>query len=222
MRAATSAERLYAARQSMQIEGQTGSIGRWQVSLKDGQESSWRDYQADLNTEDFKKDSEAAFAAIKESLSQFCAEHPESRAENGAYIVRADTEQYSYIARMKPAEDVSIYCYHHKWLDRHMQHAEHGIRFITPDYQERFRVKDGETVRIVAEGGKTYDNTARYIDECHLELTSKRTGYTEIYHICQLAEILERGKRTVVPVRSLLLNHKCAGKTKRPDWGMER
>lgn len=221
MRAATSAERLYAVRQSMQIEGQTGGIGRLQMQPDDGQESKWKVYQPDLNTEAFQKDSQAVFAALKESLSQFCTEHPESRAENGACTVRTDTEQYSYIAQTKPAGGISVCCYDRKSLDRHMQEAERGIRFITPDYQEKFRVKDGETVRILAAGGRTYDNTARYIDDCHLELTGT-TGYTEIFHICQLAELLERNNRTVIPVQPPLPENRRAGRPRRPNRGMER
>lgn len=227
MRAATEAERLYAARQSMQIEGQTGGIGRLQMNLHDAQKTTgeWKDYQKDLNTEEFRKDSETVFAALKDSLSRFFQEHPESRAENGTYTVRADTAQYSYIAKTNPAEREGaalVYCYYRRHLDSHMQQAAKGIRFITSGYQEKFRVQDGATVRVIAGDGKAWDNTARYIDDCHLELVSQRSGWAELFHICQLAEILERGGRTVVPVQGGMPEKRHLRKSERISREEER
>ena len=43
--------------------------------------------------------------------------------------------------------------------------AEHGIRFITPFYQEKFRIRDGDKVRIRGQDGTPRDRICRYIDD---------------------------------------------------------
>ena len=60
------------------------------------------------------------------------------------------------------------YCYVREWLDRHLKQAERGIRFITPHYEEKFRIPDGDKIRITSSWGQTNDRTCRYIDEYHL------------------------------------------------------
>ena len=60
-----------------------------------------------------------------------------------------------------------------------------GIRFITPDYKELFRIPDGDKVRNTWSDGERIEHTCRYIDDCHLELGRGMDG---IRHICQLAD----------------------------------
>ena len=79
-----------------------------------------------------------------------------------------------------------------------MKSAEKGIRFITPDYKEKFRLPDGDTIRVTSSSGESREHTCRYIDDYHLEVGSS------IYHICEYAEMLERSKSTVIPIRSSL------------------
>ena len=79
-----------------------------------------------------------------------------------------------------------------------MKHAEKGIRFITPHYKEKFRIADGDKVRIRRFDGQVFDRVCRYIDDCHVEIGS------ELYHICQFAEIMERNGNSVIPLRSSL------------------
>ena len=67
--------------------------------------------------------------------------------------------------------------------------------FITPDYKEKFRITDGDKIRIVQPDGGSKDFTCRYIDDCHLEVGSS------LYHICEFAEIMERNGSSVVPVK---------------------
>ena len=75
-----------------------------------------------------------------------------------------------------------------------MHNAENGIRFITPDYTEKFRVNDGESIRITYSDGETCDRICRYIDDFHTEV-----GDT-IYHICEFAERMEKIGAAVAPL----------------------
>lgn len=84
-----------------------------------------------------------------------------------------------------------IYPYKRDWLDHHLQQAERGIRFITSDYKELFKIVDGESVQIKYSDGKSRKVPCRYIDDYHLEFGA------ELYHICQLAELLEKNGHSV-------------------------
>ncbi|MFR6040332.1 MAG: hypothetical protein ACLUHL_02830 [Dysosmobacter welbionis] len=60
-RAATPAERLYIARQSTQIEGQTGSIGHLRADMgEDGKGffPQWTSHRENLDTEEFQQELE--------------------------------------------------------------------------------------------------------------------------------------------------------------------
>lgn len=85
-----------------------------------------------------------------------------------------------------------------EWLDRHIEKASRGIRFITPDYKEKFRIPDGDKIRITLSDGEQLDRTCRYIDDYHLEVGSN------LYHICEFAERMEQNGNTVIPLRSSL------------------
>ena len=87
------------------------------------------------------------------------------------------------------------------WLDRHLQQAERGIRFINPNYKELFRIPDGDKVRITYADGEKADRTCRYIDDYHVEIGS---GWNSLLHICQFAEMMEQNGSTVIPLRSSL------------------
>ncbi|NLD79649.1 MAG: hypothetical protein GX642_00555, partial [Smithella sp.] len=90
------------------------------------------------------------------------------------------------------------YCYKRDWLDSHIKNAEKGIRFITPNYDEKFRIPDEDKIRILLSDGKTLDQTCRYIDEYHLEVGRN------LYHICEFAERMEQNGNTIIPLRSAL------------------
>ena len=51
-----------------------------------------------------------------------------------------------------------------------MKQAQKGIRFITPYYQEKFKIEDGDMVRIRRYDGTSIDRICRYIDEYHVEV----------------------------------------------------
>jgi hypothetical protein len=84
-----------------------------------------------------------------------------------------------------------------------MKRAEKGIRFITPHYKEKFRIADGDRVRLVMESGENREMTCRYIDDYHMEVTGQ-TGST-VYHICEFAEVWEQnGCTEMIPLRKSL------------------
>ena len=213
-------ERLYSARQSMQIEGQTGCIGHLRADMgEDGKGffKTWKGHRENLSTEEFQQEFESVLNALvgdeqyggflksRDAMRDFCQECPESSFNDGfAFGFRADTAQYAYLIRLQPykgEENLFIYCYRRDWLDSHMKQAEKGIRFITPHYDEKFRVADGDSVRIRCQDGRVLDRVCRYIDECHVEVG---TGWDNLYHICQFAEMMERNGNSVIPLRNSL------------------
>ena len=209
--AATPAERLYTARQSTQIAGQTGSIGHLRADMGgDGKGffPKWSSHRENLDTEEFQQELEGVMEALvgdeqyggflksRDAMRDFC--------HGFAFGFRADTAQYAYLIRLQPykgEENLFIYCYRRDWLDSHMKQAEKGIRFITPHYDEKFRVADGDSVRIRCQDGRVLDRVCRYIDECHVEVG---TGWDNLYHICQFAEMMERNGNSVIPLRNSL------------------
>lgn len=65
----------------------------------------------------------------------------------------------------------------------------HDIRFIDSQYKERFRIPDGGTILV------EYPNAPyrRYLAQCHyIDDYHTKVG-DNVYHICQFAELLERG-----------------------------
>lgn len=111
--------------------------------------------------------------------------------QNDRHIIWSD------IMRLNPNRgeyNLYCYCYQKEWLNNHLKNAERGIRFIDPHYQEQFRIADGEKISIKLGDGKTMERTCRYIDDYHLEVG------TNLYHICEFAELCERNGHTVEPV----------------------
>ena len=205
-------EELYCYRNSQQISAQTGLIGHLRADFgRTGKEfySSFFDFREDLKSPDFKAELDIVvnelrdgFLKDQEQLSAFCGEHPESLMESGRqYGSRADTDHYSYLLWLNPDKgDYNFYCYCYvrQWLDRHVSHAEAGIRFITPNYRELFRISDGDKIRMTLTSGETQDRVCRYIDETHLEVGGS------LYHICEFAERIQCSGIQVVPLRSSL------------------
>lgn len=207
-------ERSYTYSNSQQISMQTGCVGHLRADMgSNGNEffSTWDDFRKDLKTDEFKAEFDEVINFLREdngilsnrkALSNYCYSAPESSFGNDReYGVRVNTENYAYLMRLNPYKgEYNLYCYCYKrdWLDSHLEKAQRGIRFITPDYKELFRLPDGDKIRITRKDGEQLDRTCRYIDDYHLEVGS------ELYHICQFAEIMERNGNTVVPLRSSL------------------
>jgi len=201
----------------MQIAGQTGCVGYLRAGMGEdgkGPFPKWSSCRESLDTEEFRQELRCVMEALIggeqyggflkscDAMQDFCQRHPESSFNNGfAFGFRADTAQYSYLIKLNPCkgeETLSIYCYRRDWLDSHMKQAEKGIRFITPHYEEKFRIEDGDMVRIRRFDGREFDRVSRYIDDCHVEVGN------ELYHICQFAEIMERNGNSVIPLRNSL------------------
>lgn len=188
IRPATKPERMYMYSQSMQIESQTGQIGYLRADMDtdgNGFFSTWNDTRKDLKTEEFKAEFDEVINSLRvtdgilknrTALSHFCYSHMETDIGTGReFGFRVDTEQYAYLLRLNPNRgeyNLYCYCYRRDWLDRHLSNASRGIRFITPNYQELFRVEDGDMVRITTKNGEFRDRIARYIDAYHVELHS--------------------------------------------------
>jgi len=133
----------------------------------------------------------------------FCFAHPQGKLANcHEYVFRADTRDYAYIIHCTPDETdkhVYVYPYNRPMLECHMKQAEKGIRFVTPDNREKFRIPDGESIRIIADGGMSYDRMVRYVDYNHFEI-----GFNDLHDTREFAEWLERIGRKVIPLLSTL------------------
>ena len=213
MRALTEKEDKYTFSNSMQISMQCGLIGHLRADMDsdgNGFFSSWEDYRKELKTDEFKDEFDKVINSLREegdilynrkSLAKYCYSSPQAKMNNEQdyYGVRIDTEKYAYLCRLNPNKGVyNLYCYCHikDWLDKHIRSAEKGIRFITPEYKEKFRISDGEKIRITFSDGEVKDRVCRYIDDSHVEVGD------DLYHICEFAERMEQCGATFIPLRS--------------------
>lgn len=205
-------ERNYTFSQSQQISMQTGLIGYLRADFGSnglGFYSSWNDFRKDLKTDEFKKEfddvinhyrfTEGMFLASRSELSKFCYAHPESSYANDRnhYGVRIDTDKYAYLMRLNPTRgeyNLYCYCYQKEWLNKHLEKARNGIRFIDSSYKEMFRISDGDKIKITLRDGSSMERTCRYIDDYHLEVGSS------LYHICEFAERMEQSGNQIEPV----------------------
>ena len=213
-------ERNYSYSQSQQISMQTGLIGYLRADFGSNGEgffSTWNDFRESLKSEDFKLEFDEVINELRKNgnllhnrgtLTRCCYQTPDSSFHNdrNEYGFRADTDHYSYVMRLNPNKgeyNLYCYCYVKQWLDRHMHQAERGIRFITSDYKELFRIADGDKIRYFTSGGEVREPVCRYIDDYHFETRSP--GFGNLYHICEFAErYTERGCQGIIPLRSSL------------------
>ena len=205
-------ERQFSYSNSDQISLQTGLIGHLRADMDTdgtGFFSSWFGYNDDLKTEEFKKEfdgvinslrAEGHFLKNRKALAIYCYSHPDTSFGNDReYGVTAVTEDYIYLLRLNPNKgEYNLYCYCYKKirLQDHMREARKGIRFITPMYDDLFRLPDGGKIRITYEDGVSEERICRYIDPYHLE-----TEWRRIFHICEFAEWIQRIGATVEPVQ---------------------
>lgn len=68
------------------------------------------------------------------------------------------------------------------------------IRFIDSNYNEKFRIVDGGKILITNSYGEKTEKICRYIDDYHLKVG------TNLYHICEFAELCEKSGVIVEPV----------------------
>lgn len=133
-------------------------------------------------------------------MSEYARRFPNS-AFRGNYCTeygfRVDTEKHAYLLRCNLTKgDYNFYCYCYvkEWLDKHISNAEKGIRFISSDYKELFRIPDGGKIRVTSAWGEKSEHTCRYIDEYHTEVGNN------LYHICEFAERMEKNGATYEPI----------------------
>ena len=213
MRALTEKEDKYTFSNSMQISMQCGLIGHLRADMDsdgNGFFSSWEDYRKDLKTDEFKDEFDKVINSLREegdilynrkALAKYCYSSPQAKMNNEQdyYGVRVDTQKYAYLCRLNPNKgeyNLYCYCYIKDWLDKHIRSAEKGIRFITTEYKEKFRISDGEKIRITFSDGEVKDRVCRYIDDSHVEVGD------DLYHICEFAERMEQCGATFIPLRS--------------------
>lgn len=213
-----SEEQLYMERQSVQISGQTGFIGYLRGEFGSGTEfyTSWFppfDRKSEYQTNEFDAEFDEVVNGLRakdrllctrDSMTKLCYQHPEAEIEGNyctLYGFKVQTAQYTYLIRYNPNYgdyNFYIFAYVARFLQTHLEKAKQGIRFITPDYKEKFRIPDGDFIRIYRQDGSYGDRKCRYIDEYHAEI-----GNT-LYHVCQFAEVMEQNGNTVIPLRSSL------------------
>lgn len=218
----TADERKYAYRQSQQISMQTGFVGYLTAVLDengDGFYTHWEGFNDSLKTDQFKAEFDEVLNDLRSdgcgllknrrTMADWGYQNPESAFQGNfakEYGFRVCTNEYTYLLRCVPqVGDNNLYCFCYKsgWLNDHMKKAERGIRFITPNYKELFRVKDGDMVRITTAAGEYRDRTVRYIDDYHMELDSGVGA--NLYHICEFAEHYEQsGCKDIIPLRASL------------------
>ena len=80
-----------------------------------------------------------------------------------------------------------------------IENKERNIRFINSRYQDLFQIPDGGTIRVVFPD-RTFVQKCRYIDDYHTKIGST------VFHICEYAEMLERGGGRCEPEGETYLN----------------
>lgn len=208
-------EYLFSFRQNQQNLMQTGFIGYLRADFgSNGKEfySTWNEFNKTLKTPDFSLDLDTVINQLRETdsllkdrntMSHICYENKEWKipTDREYYGIRVDTAKYSYMLRFTPqAGDYNLYCYCYKkeYLDQYQERAKKGIRIIDTQYNERFRIPDGDSIRIQMQDYGYKDYTCRYIDEYHLYVGD------HLYHSCEFAEMLQQNGYTVIPLRSSL------------------
>ncbi len=213
MRALLPRERKYTFAQSHQLNMQTGLIGYLRADFGTNGNEFWSTWHEGPNSRIITPEFKAEFDDVINSLrcennilnkrsemSHFCYVNSAETAYNddrNHYGVRVDTKEHSYLMRLNPNRgEYNLYCYCYKkdWLDSHIEKAEKGIRFIDSNYKDKFRIADGEIIRITYNDGAINERVCRYIDDYHVEVG------LNLYHICEFAEIMERNGNKVEPI----------------------
>ena len=207
LRPLTEAEEKYTYSQSVQISTQIGLLGYLRAYMgRNGTDffSDWFDFRKELNTEDFQKEfnkvidsyrKDGEFLSNRSALTEFCQTIKCFKKDDCSFGVRVDSDNYAYLCRLNPNRcEYNLYCFAYKkdWLDRHIHEAENGIRFVSPVNRELFRIKDGDSIRILYPDGKYRDCICRYVDPYNFETDNT------VWHIFQFSERMkELGARAM-------------------------
>ena len=130
IRPLTQAEQKYAYKQSMQIRGQTGSIGILQGGYGADNEfhSDFHEINNRLKTDEFEAELQEVLCSDENSvlknldtMREFALQHPQTGFPGTEYGFRVETEKFAYLVRCNPEKDsdsVEIHCYVKEWLDQ--------------------------------------------------------------------------------------------------------
>lgn len=158
-----SEERKFTFRSCTEIEARSGLIGCLSVDMPTtfaDAKKTWCTVNEAFNSEEFKNEYQEILFVLsstlsdKESLRVYYNTHLTlTFTESGAHYagMRVLTEKYCYLVRIKPSGDtdnVSIFCYLHDRLKRHISNAAKGIRFVDRDNHELFTIRDGGRITL--------------------------------------------------------------------------
>lgn len=149
IRPLTPTEQKYTYAQSMQIEGQTGTIGHLRGDFATtgyGFYTTWFDTRPQWKTDEFKADLDTVINALREDkgllhnrydMGAFARKYPESAMQGNyctEYGFRVDTGKHAFLFRCNPTKgDYNFYCYCYvkEWLNQHKRHASPHLFLIT-------------------------------------------------------------------------------------------
>lgn len=212
-------ERKFCYAQSSEISIKTCLIGYLRADFDtDGNAfySTWFDFKPSLKTVAFKTEFDAIINALRhdeqyegllkdrKSMHNYCIAHGEGAFAGNftpEFGFRIDTTEFAYLLRCIPVKgDYNLYChcYVQEWLDKYIESAKEGIRFVDTQYNELFRIADGDSVLVIPAEGEPRKHTCRYIDSYHLEMGN------DIYHIMQLATLAAKATVKIIPLRASL------------------
>ena len=212
IRKITDSERRFAYSQSPQLDIRTGCIGVLHGYLRSADIELFQEWDKHLripNTIHFQNIFDQAmqtfmtdeqFTTTLESLS-FQSDITKIADKSLLYGVRIDVGKYTFLLRVstdKIMHNLHCYCYYRRSLDRHMQKADRGIRFITPNDQELFRLDDGDSIRILLQNHYYVDKPCRYVYNEHVEVGC------QLYHLAEFADQMADLSRKVIPYRRAL------------------
>ena len=206
-------EEKYTYPQSSQIMGQTGCVGYLYGTFQqkgDTLSTRWELERDIRKSEDFTKELNGVMELLTvsgynvlssyESMQEYAEFHDNCNFEDNGGIsngLSVKSGKYSFLFRLTPTQyeyDFCCGCYVTELLEKHIEKAKAGIRFINSKYEELFRIEDGEKIKIKYSDGEEQERVCRYIDEYHTEVGNN------LYHICQFAEIMERNGSEYAPV----------------------
>lgn len=196
LKVATDKERAYTYRLPVSIDVYAGLIGYLRVDYGTDGKSFFNEFNDGpfkewANENDFRSafnlfvDNLRNFLGTLDEMSKFCV-NAEWAAFKGncytEYAFRKDDDKFVYIMRFIPVKNdynMYIYCYR---KDRFNAYTEKKVRFITPEYRERFVIPNGGKIKVTYSDGKQAALVCYYIDDYHTVIG----GCT--YHICEWAE----------------------------------